>query len=72
VKIGDVEIYTMGLCHASLCAPVEMSREDVLRHAGPSGTSGGWVISDEPFADGAPNPSPCEREPGRQHWLLVC
>lgn len=71
----NVEIYSVGLCYASVCAPADMSAE-VVAHAvnqqHPTGIGSQWQVADEPFGNGAPNPSPCNDNPERQHWLLAC
>lgn len=72
----SVEIYKVGLLCCSVCAPVEMTPEEVEREVNdksPSGTTNGWTIStDKAFADGTPIPAPCNMGGGRQHWLLDC
>ncbi len=68
-------VYSQGLCYCSACASKELTREEVealVNRLNPSGTSHAWEISEEPFASGAPNPSPCNDGPGRLHYLLVC
>ena len=70
-----VDIYGIGMVCLSVCAPKEMTREEVevdVNAQHPSGV-GPWQIADEPFADGTENPHPCEKEPEhKQHFLLHC
>jgi hypothetical protein len=69
----SVIIYSNGLVHCSVCAPIDMDREavtDAVNAQHPTGVTP-WHISDEPFADGSPNPSPCNSGPGL-HYLFVC
>lgn len=69
-----VHVYKEGLLCASVCAPAEMTGEEVAAEMLPSGTSHGkWCVSDEKtFAGGEPMPCPCEQDPSRRHWLLDC
>jgi len=71
-----VEVYRSGLAHCSVCAPKSMSREDVERYTNmnlPTGISSKWMISTDPkFATGDPNPTACERDSTRMHYLMEC
>jgi hypothetical protein len=74
---NDVEFYAEGLMAASVCAPRDMPRDEVVRLANlkyPAGTDLGWAISaDATFRTGEPNPSPCDGNPEtRLHYLLNC
>jgi hypothetical protein len=77
-KVDDtsVYVYAHGLVHVSACAPVAMTHDQVaaaVNSQHPTGISSSWVVSDEPFADGTPNPVPCDQDPdGRRHYLLYC
>lgn len=68
--------YKVGLCFASVCAPLDMPIEQVeadTNSAHPTGLDHGWKLSDSPeFLGGQSNPCPCEHDPARQHWLLSC
>jgi hypothetical protein len=71
----SVDVYTVGLVHASVCTdlddPDEIAREVNAKH--PTGISSAWKISDAPtFSGGQPNPCPCDRDPDRKHYLMVC
>lgn len=70
----DIVVYSAGVCFASVCAPISASLitvEAACNHQHPTGV-GPWTVSDEPFASGAPNPSPCESDASRLHYLMVC
>jgi hypothetical protein len=68
-----VNIYSNGVVHCSVCAPADMSREEVERAVNaqnPTGLDTGWKVSDEPFRTGEANPH-LAGDCG-QHWLMVC
>jgi hypothetical protein len=72
-----VRVYSVGLVYASVCTALtdeETTRQLNLEH--PAGTDNGWMISDEPFADGSPNPSKCPDavtyNQHRRHILYNC
>jgi hypothetical protein len=70
-----VTVYAAGLVCCSACAPADMDRADVevhVNHTNPTGVASPWTVSDEPFRGGEPNPSPCNTDEGRVHWLLSC
>lgn len=73
---ASMYVYASGLVHMSVCVPVTMSRDQVAETASevnPTGITSQWAVSGEPFADGSPNPCPCDTEPDdRRHYLLVC
>lgn len=67
----DFQVYAQGLCYASVCT--SLTNEQATAHMGPSGTSRGWQVSDENFADGTPNGSPCPEHPEtHRHVLFDC
>lgn len=74
--MSDIQVYSEGLFCLSLCAPKDMSREEIERLTNErniAGTTNGWKISeDTQFKAGQPMPCPCERNPERMHWLLNC
>lgn len=74
--MNQVEVYTFGLCHCSVCVPKDMSRADVEAGADVSHKTGldhGWKISaDKTFKGGEPNPCVCSCNPNRLHYLMVC
>jgi hypothetical protein len=74
--VSEVVVYRVGICHASVCVPAAMAVADVLdavNRQHPTGLDHGWTVStDETFANGPPNPCPCEQTPGRVHRLLCC
>ena len=67
-----------GLVHLRVCAPTKLSKETVEKEANaqqPTGISSRWTTKDE--ADGLPegatsNPWPCNDDPDRLHYLMVC
>ena len=70
-----LEVYSSGLCYCSVCTdlidPAEVAAE--TNRQNPTGLDRGWSISDDPtFANGQPNPCPCNHHEGRQHFLLSC
>lgn len=72
-----IDIYSLGICHASVCAPREVTEAEVtaaLNESRPTGISSDWEPSPDPaFESGEPNPCPCNDEPTtRLHWLMVC
>jgi hypothetical protein len=71
-----VVIYSNGIVHCSVCVEKDLSREEIeaqVNAANPAGTTHGWKIDEEPFAEGAANPHPCEDAPEeRLHYLMVC
>ena len=82
---GKVEMYTVGIVHASVCAPKDMPTDEILSQsnilhpvcpAGYKEMTGcephGWAISEDGFRTGEPNPCPCNDNPERLHYLLVC
>lgn len=71
----SVVVYSYGLTYLSACAPADTPREEVeeaVNISHPTGLSSRWKIADEPFVSGDDNPSPCNTDPERQHWLLSC
>lgn len=75
-KLNEIEIYEVGICYMSVCAPADWDEKDVENYANilsPSGVSHRWTKADEPFADGAPNPCWCDdSDKKRKHYLLSC
>jgi hypothetical protein len=71
-----IEIYSHGLCYASVCAPKEMPLADVaaeLNRQLPTGISFPWKPDEAPtFRGGQPNPCPCAKDPSRVHRLFSC
>lgn len=75
-KINDVVVYTSGLICCSVCAPSDMPLEDVITAVNlqnPTGLSHGWTLDEKgEFAGGQPNPTQCNSDPSRMHYLLSC
>lgn len=75
----EVTIYAAGLAaglvSCSVCVPAGMDREIVERRvniADPTGIPSRWRISDESFKSGESNPTPCNQDSTRLHYLLNC
>lgn len=67
-----VFVYSTGLCFASVCTSVDDEETaKVLNLTHPTGVTP-WVVSDESFADGSPNPTPCPDDSDRRHVLFNC
>lgn len=77
-RVMEVEVYSRGIVHCSVCAPPEMSGDEVASHveyATPAGTDLGWQVSkDATFSDGVTlNGGIVECHNGKtRHWLLDC
>lgn len=71
-----MKIYAEGICKMSACVENGTERDEIEQLANisrPTGIASRWTISAEPFADGKPNPSPCDQHPkDRTHYLLEC
>lgn len=64
--------YAVGICFASVCTDdTDAEAAASLNLQRPTGVTP-WRIHPEPFADGSPNPSPCEHDPARRHVLFSC
>lgn len=73
--LKEVVVYASGMLFCSACAPAGMPAdevEDAVNAQNPTGIASRWKVADEPFADGAPNPPPCNDGPLKTHWLLSC
>lgn len=75
-KTDEVTVYNWGLVALSACAPKEMPVEEVAKFVNashPTGIESRWEKSNSPtFSGGEPNPSPCNTDPERLHWLFNC
>jgi hypothetical protein len=70
---GVFQIIDWGLVSASVCTtlPIEAATER-LNLVLPTGV-GPWHVADDPrFADGQPQPGPCEKASDRMHYLFHC
>lgn len=71
-----IDIYALGLMALSVCAPSDMGIADVTRAVNeqePTGIATDWQPDPAPaFKHGEPNPSPCERNSARTHYLYQC
>lgn len=74
--MSEVMIYSDGLVYCSVCAPKDMPIEEVTTEVNrqqPTGIASQWHLSeDKTFRDGLPNPTPCEVESSRIHYLFNC
>lgn len=83
--MSGVLIYSEGPLTLSVCAPREMSAEEVLadvERQQTCGTVGGWQVSPnqwmtwdaakkEKVTTGRVGPIPCDQDAARTHWLLT-
>lgn len=77
VAEAKIDIYSMGPCAMSVCAPQGMTGAEVAAAANeksPTGIQSQWAPSEDPtFQHGETNPCACNGEPlSRLHWLLSC
>lgn len=70
----EFTVYAEGLFYASVCSSLTKEQTQDRMAARPSGTSFGWQLSeDEKFANGQPNPCPCDQQPDTHtHYLFEC
>lgn len=74
-KIIKIDIYSKGLIHCSICAPKKTTKKDIeyaVNFMNPTGVDSQWHVSRSNFISGELNPSPCERDKGRVHYLMLC
>lgn len=71
---GFFEAYGVGLVCASVCTDLPLDEATQRLNAEhPTGIRSQWEPStDETFANGVPQPCPCESVPGRTHYLFNC
>lgn len=74
--MAEIDIYARGLCHCSVCAPADMTIDEVVlltNYLNPTGIKSQWQLSKENFKTGEQNGYHCKCE-GRdtRHWLMVC
>lgn len=69
-------VYSSGICQCSVCVPNHFTIEEiegVVNQENPTGISSLWKVSTDPtFKEGNSNPCPCEKDPDRKHYLMVC
>ncbi len=67
-------IGTPGLVSASVCSTGTVDEAGQwLNGVWPTGISSTWTPAPEPtFANGMPQPGPCEADAGRTHYLFHC
>ena len=67
------EVYGVGAIYASVCTNLPIGEASIrLNNEHPTGISSRWGLSGDDFADGTPNPCPCERNPESKHYLFNC
>ncbi len=75
---NKLEIYTSGLCYCSVCAPEDMTVEEIEKSVNaqsPTGIESKWKISPDKFFkdDTVINGGIVECHNGTtRHWLLSC
>jgi len=78
--MSTVNIYGLGVCYASVCAPDSMEpdeveravNEEIDRLTGDTSELRWGISDDQHFATGETNPCACGTDPHRKHWLLSC
>ena len=71
----DGQIYSVGLVACCVCVPKGSTKEQIEEFVNttcPSGISSDWEIAEENFASGEKNPTGCNENPEREHYLLFC
>ena len=71
----QLEVYSSGVVHCSVCTTKELSVKDVERRANvtnPTGIDHQWKVTEKSFGDGKSNPCQCNEDPTRLHYLLTC
>jgi len=72
----EITRHMIGICHMQVCAVKDATHEEILEVANrenPSGTSQGWTeVLDENYKYENARPGPCDDDPDRIHYLLVC
>jgi hypothetical protein len=73
----QVQLYAYGLVACSVCAPSNLTRDEVEKAVNvlhPTGIDSPWRISSNPrFHGGGEQPGPCNYEPAeRTHYLMEC
>lgn len=66
--------YSVGLVYASICTSLTDEQATArLNEQHPTGITSRWTVADEPFANGDPNPRPCNSHPDtHRHLLFTC
>ncbi len=69
-ELHGIDIYAMGPLSASICSPFDGPETERRFNMANCGVTT-WQLSREPkFADGLPQPTPCERRDGWTHYLF--
>lgn len=71
---AGVDIYSYGLCFASVCSALTLDEVKAAMAAYPTGVTSQWTLSeDDSFRDGRPHPCPCDAKPATHtHYLFAC
>lgn len=81
--MNKVSVYSSGAGYCSVCAPNDMSIEEITEQVNilnPTGIESKWKLSEDPtfhkkvdYVEPAPNPCPCDQQPEtRKHYLFEC
>lgn len=73
----DIQMIAVGICYMSVCVLKHATKKQIEEQANmnqPTGISSKWQLAeDSQFAEGTPNPCPCDKQPEtRMHYLLNC
>jgi Zn-finger protein len=72
----ELIVYTNGVCHCSVCTNIKSLKriEELVNQKNFTGIENKWKFDRTPyFAQGQPNPCPCEQKPlTHKHYLMVC
>lgn len=70
----EFTIYSNGICFCSVCSSLSPEETEMrINRENPSGTLGGWLLTEDDFMDGDPNPVPCNENPEtHKHYLFAC
>lgn len=75
-RLDEVIVYSSGLCFCAVCAPADMSIDELTQLVNiqnPTGISSRWQLSDtDVFASGESMPAPCAQDDSKLHYLFEC
>lgn len=75
MKNNKITIYSNGLVHCSACVPSRMTKKEVETEVNAvnfTGIDSKWKVSKDKFKTGESNPTQCEDDKDRKHYLMVC
>ena len=70
-----IEIYSVGIVCASVCAETGTPIKEItseLNASHPTGIRSKWKLSENNFQDGKSNPCECNEYKNRKHYLFNC